>query len=447
MTIIRLSDNVTLRPQQVPYFKARFDNGVRNMIGIAHRRFGKGMCAFNLTCCEAIRVRGIYGYLLPTIGQSRRVIWQTLASDGVRLIYKFPPQLVAKIHEAEQIITFVNGSKLYVTGSDNYRRLIGMDFRWLIWDEHQDTNPYAVDALRPMITRNKGFQGFFGTPRAYNHLGEMYETYKDDKDWYVTNLTVNDTVDEFGNRIITDEDIELERKNGMPEELIQQEYYGSFSAAIRGAYFSEALQLARKEGRIGHFPVNPIYPVHTAWDLGWDDSMTIWVLQVYDNKVFLVDYIEDRNKGMEDYIQLLRAKTDKLGLRRSTDWAPHDIENHEIGPGKSRKAQAREFGINFRTVERPQKKMHGIQAIRFMFKRFHFNEKTVRIGLRNLSEYRPNFDEKNQVYSLDPLRNRATHGADALQTFCLGWMSQFEQDNLKKQIEYANLYGNIGWAA
>lgn len=429
-------------------FKAFFDDNIRYVVRLAHRRFGKGMEAFMMMCCAALRQRGVYGYLLPTIGQAKRVIWDTIGADGQRLIYRLPSQLVAKINHSTQRIDLINGSIIYVSGSDNYKRLVGMDFRYVVYDEFQDTNPAAVDAIRPMIRRNKGFQQFQGTPRAYNHLGEMYHEYRDNPKWFVTNLTIDDTYDEFGERIITPEDIEEERKSGMPEELIQQEYYGSFDAAIRGAYFSEGLKIARQDGRIGHFPANPNYPIYTGWDLGWDDAMTIWVVQVYDGKIFLVDYIEDRGKGIESYIQLLRTRTDKAGLRRAIDFAPHDIENHELGPGKSRKAQAREMGINFRTVTRPEKKMHGIQVIRHMFKRLHFNEKAVKKGLAHLYEYRPNYDEKKDVYSLIPLRNSATHAADALQTFCLGWMQAFEQNELRKQIHYANLYGTqLGWAA
>lgn len=448
MPIYRLSDCVTLRPHQRDLFDAYFNRGIKYVVRLAHRRFGKGMEAFMMMCCAALKTVGVYGYLLPTIGQSKRVIWDTIGADGKRLIYRIPNAMIANINHSTQRIDLVNGSIIYVTGSDNYKRLVGMDFRYVVYDEFQDTNPAAVDAIRPMIRRNKGYQQFQGTPRAYNHLGEMYHQYKDDPRWFVTNLTVDDTYDEFGERIITPEDIQAERDSGMPEELIQQEYFGSFDAAIRGAYFSEGLQLARKEGRIGEYTVNANFPVYTGWDLGWDDNMSIWVVQVRDGKVFLVDYIEDRGKGIEDYIQLLRSKTDKLGLRRAIDFAPHDIENHELGPGKSRKAQARTMGINFRTVMRPEKKMHGIQVIRYMFKRFHFNEKVVKKGLRHLYEYRPDYDEKRDVYSLAPMRNSSTHAADALQTFCLGWMQAFEQENLRKQIHYANLYGShLGYAA
>lgn len=445
MQIARLSDCITLRPQQHPVFYEYFVKKKRNMCFIAHRRFGKGAVFFNLVWSAALVYPGIYGYLLPTIGQSTRVIWETVGEDGIRLIYRIPEIFVHRYNHAQQKITLKNGSQIYVTGSDNYKRLIGMNFRFLIWDEHQDTNPAAVNAMRPMITRNKGFQAFLGTPRAYNHLGEMFHKQKSNPLWYTVNLTVDDTCDEHGNRIVTDEDIELERENGMPEELIQQEYYGSFEAAIRGAYFSNELVKTRQDGRIGNFPHDRRYPVYSGLDLGFDDSTAAWFFQIYDGFVHLIDYLEYRQSGIDKYIAYVKLKKMHEGWRMAQEFAPHDVENGNPGTGKSTHKIAVELGTVFQRVERPQKKMHGIQCIRFMFKRFRFNESTTREGLKHLYEYRPQYDEKLDVYSLQPLRNSATHGADALQTFCMGYMRAFEPDNLKRQFEYANLYSSHVW--
>lgn len=443
MTIVRLSDHVKLRPQQRELYEAFFYTDITNALFVAHRRFGKGVCAFTLMMCAAAQRRGVYGYFLPTIGQSRRVIWQTIGGDGVRLIERFPQQLVANVNHSEQRIDLANGSTIYVSGSDNYKRHVGMDFCYLVWDEFQDSNPNAVDAFRPMITRNKGFQMFLGTPRAYNHLKEMYEEHVNDPNWYVRNLTVDDTVDEYGERIITDEDIELERKNGMPEELIQQEYYGSWDATIRGAYYSKELQLARKEGRIGSFPLKPEYPVYTSWDLGFDDSTAVWFFQFYYDKIFVVHYYENREHSLQHYAEYLKAFQQKHKCRYSTHWAPHDIEVRELVAGKSRKDQAREFGIMFRTVAAPPKKINGIHCVRHMFAKLSFNERDCKLGLKHLSEYRSEFNEKNDVYSLQPKRNSATHGADALQTFALGWLKAYEEPTLKRQFEISNLYGQM----
>ena len=397
-------------------------------------------------CCASVQRRGIYGYFLPTIGQSRRVIWQTIGEDGIRLIDRFPARLVANINHSEQIITMVNGSKLYVSGSDNYKRLVGMNFCDIVWDEFQDSNPAAVDAFRPMITRNKGFQEFLGTPRAYNHFKELFDSHADDPEWFVTNLTIDQTYDEFGQRIITEEDIEAERRAGMPEELILQEYYGSWDAAIRGAYYSKQLTQARKEGRIGNFPIDVNYPVFTCWDLGFDDSTAIWFFQHRgDGGLVMVDYYENREQPMAHYAELLRAKQIKFGCRYGTHWAPHDIEVREFIAGKSRRDQARELGLMFRTVAAPARKIHGIHCVRHLFPRLRFNEQTCRLGLKHLTEYRSDFNEKDDVYSLQPKRNSATHGADALQTGALGWLKAFEETNLKRQFEIANLYGTHIW--
>jgi phage terminase large subunit len=443
--IIRLSDHVKLRPQQRPLFDAYFNKGVRNVIRVAHRRFGKGMEAFMLMCSAAIHRRGIYGYFLPTIGQSRRVIWQTIGGDGVKLIDRFPARLVAAVNHSEQIIKLINGSTIYVSGSDNYKRLIGMDFCYIAWDEFQDSNPAAVDAFRPMITRNKGFQEFLGTPRAYNHFKDLYMAHVDDPTWFVTNLTINDTCDENGQRIVTEEDIEAERHNGMPEELIQQEYYGSWDAAVRGAYYSKQLNEARKQNRIGHFPFNPQYPVYTSSDWGYDDSTAIWFFQHYNERLYMIDYFEAREQDMAYYCNVLKQKQREWGCRYAIHWAPHDIENHELIAGKSRKDAARELGILFRTVAAPSRKIHGIHCVRHLFPRLYFNEPKCRLGLKHLTEYRSSFDEKNTVYSLQPLRNSATHGADALQTAALGWLKAFDEPGLKKQFDIANLYGQLIW--
>lgn len=442
--IIKLSDHVTLRPQQINWFHAYFTERKRFFLTAAHRRFGKGLAAFMMMMSAAIERRGIYGYFLPTIGQSRKVVWQTIGEDGRKLVERIPSKLIAGINNSEQMITTSNGSIIYISGSDNYERWVGLNFCYLVFDEAQDTNFAAWDAFRPMITRNKGFTHFLGTCRAFTRFKELYFEHKDDPEWFVTNLTVDDTYDQYGKRIITEEDIEAERRNGMPEELIRQEYFGDWNATIRGAYFTEQLQAARKEGRIGHFPYNPQHPVYTGWDLGYDDDTAIWFIQSYNNKLYLIDYEECRAKGMQYYAGLIHGKLREY-KQFQIHFAPHDIENHDLGPGKSRKSQALEMGLRFNTVPAPSRKIHGIQCIRHMFPRMHFNEAKIGRGLKHLSESRPSYDEKNQVYSLNPLRNDATHGVDSLQTFCIGFMKAYEPNTHRKQVEIANLYGVHIW--
>lgn len=443
--IIRLSDTFRLRPHQQVLFDAYFNKGIKNFIRLCHRRAGKSIEAFMIMFCAAMVRRGVYAHLLPTYSQSKRVIWHTVGEDGTKLLDRLPGPLVASINHSEQKITLINGSIIYVSGSDNYKRLIGMDLCWITYDEFQNSNPAAVDALRPMLRRNKGVSYYVGTPRAYNHFKDLYDEHFDDPNFFVSNLTINDTVDQFGNPLLTEEDMEAERQAGMDESLIQQEYYGSFTAALRGAYYTDQLNAAHKEGRIDSYPYNPMLPVYTCCDLGFSDDFAIWFFQRYEDRIIMIDYYENREKSMEFYVQVLKDKLKGWGGRYSTHFAPHDIENRELIAGKSRRDAAREMGVLFRTVQRPAQKIHGIFAVRHIFKQLCFDEKKCQLGLKHLSEYHSEFDEKNRVYSMQPKRNSATHCADALQTGALGYLSVYDQDGLKKQIDIANAYGALVW--
>ena len=74
--------------------------------------------------------------------------------------------------------------------------------------------------------------------------------------------------------------IEEERRDGMDEDLIQQEYFVSFEASVKGAYYADQIREARSSGRIGKVPYEPTLEVYTVWDLGINDTTVIWFFQI-----------------------------------------------------------------------------------------------------------------------------------------------------------------------
>jgi len=56
---------------------------------------------------------------------------------------------------------------------------------------------------------------------------------KNPENWFLSELTVLDTTDNNGNRIVTDQMIDEERRDGMDEDLVQQEYFVSFDASVK----------------------------------------------------------------------------------------------------------------------------------------------------------------------------------------------------------------------
>jgi hypothetical protein len=99
------------------------------------------------------------------------------------------------------------------------------------------------------------------------------------------------------------------------------------------------------------------------------------------------------------------------------------------------------MGVRATIVPRVQYKIQAIQAVRYMFSRFKFNEKECKLGLKRLTEYHPEFSERLGVYSDSPRHDAASHGADAMATFVRGWMQAYDKQALENQDRIAALYG------
>ena len=171
--------------------------------------------------------------------------------------------------------------------------------------------------------------------------------------------------------------IQSERDEGMSEEMIQQEYYCSFDAQIPGAIYSKQLATARDDGRLGSIPIEQVLPVHTAWDLGISDMMSIWFFQAIGKEIRLIAYYENNNEGIEHYIQYLQQFKAKHNIEYGMHLAPHDIEVRELTKGKSRQDTAAAMGIKFRTTQRPRNKSDGHQAVRRKFPRMWIEYKSA----------------------------------------------------------------------
>lgn len=428
------------RPYQRPLFEEFFFHGKRRAIRICHRRFGKDTEAFNLLWMMALVRPGLYLHLLPKINQAKTVIWQGRGKEGQTFLDYIPDAVVEKVNNATMRIRLINGSIIMVTGADNYEALIGSNPMGIVFSEYQNTNPLAWDLLRPILAENDGFAVFIGTPRGHNHFYEMYNQNLGNEEWFVSKLTVDDTFYEDGTPVISKSVIESERKAGMPEAIIQQEFYCSFEAAVQGAYYSAELNQARQEQRIGYFGVRPELPVHTAWDIGMKDPTSIGLYQVHPNgDVVCIHYLENYRKPVEFYAKELGNLQRILGFQSyGFHFAPHDIRVQEWGTGKTRIEQAKKFGINFKIVGNVG--IHdGIEAVRTIFPKLKFNEIECMQLIRAMAEYHSSYDEKRKVYSHKPEHDWSSHACDQLRMFALGYLDVYDKPRLRQAINYSKL--------
>lgn len=209
-----------------------------------HRRAGKDVFGLDFGRERSQERVGSYWHLFPFHVQARRAIWKGIdARTGERFIDRaFPESMRDHTNDTEMSITFKNGSTWQMLGSDNYDRLVGANPAGVIFSEYALCDPAAWDYIRPILVENKGWAMFITTFRARNHAWRMYETLKDNPNWYVDLRTINDTCRNDGSPIVTAQDVEKEIAEGMSRSLAQQEFYCDPDAANTGTIFGRQYQ-------------------------------------------------------------------------------------------------------------------------------------------------------------------------------------------------------------
>ena len=216
-------------------------------------------------------------------------------------------------------------------------------------------------------------------------------------------------------------------KEVMQKEDMRREYPStpeeSWEVSNEGLYYGKYMTLIRAEKRIGFVPYDEEIPVHTAWDLGYNDSNAIWYFQIYKKEIRLIDYDEGSGESLSHWLGILKSKPYVYGKHI----APHDIMVHEYSTGMTRQAAARKMGFNFLPAQKVDI-IPGIDAVRNMLSRCWFDEKKCDKGLKAIDNYKKDWDDRNACWRSKPLHNWSSHGADALRTLATG-LNYVEEKN------------------
>lgn len=386
--------------------------GPRRAIAVWHRRAGKDEVCLHWAACAAMQRVGNYWHMLPEAAQARRAIWDAVnPHTGRRRIDEaFPAAIRQSTREDDMRIRLANGSSWQLIGSDNFNALMGAPPIGLVFSEFALANPLAWDYLRPILAENRGDALFMFTPRGRNHAWRLYELACANPAWFAELLTVDQT------QAIPPDVIAEERRSGMSDEMIQQEYFCSFDSALPGAYYATLLRQAETEGRIGRVPWSPDLLTHTAWDLGIGDSTAIWFCQLHGREARLIDYYESFGVGLDHYAKVLREKPYVYGEHI----LPHDAQVADLSTGRSRLQTLATLGISGRVLPREPNVDDGINAVRNLLPRCWFDaEKCVR-GLEALRQYRCDYDAERKIYSARPRHDWTSHAADAFRYLARG---------------------------
>lgn len=194
-------------------------------------------------------------------------------------------------------------------------------------------------------------------------------------------------------------------------QLTNQEDYaqiwdGACRTSVAGAIYASEVGDVIRSGRVCNVPYDPRLKVHTIWDLGWNDSMSIILTQRLRSEIRIIDYIEDSHKTLDWYA----AELNKRNMNWGFDWLPHDGAHKDFKTGKSTVEMLKAFGRRPKLVQNIGVEA-GIKMARMVFGQACFDKsKTARL-VECLKRYRRSINQATNEPGA-PLHDEFSHGAD-----------------------------------
>lgn len=194
-----------------------------------------------------------------------------------------------------------------------------------------------------------------------------------------------------------------------PDEY-EHVYGGSVRAAVVGAIYYREVTALRNTNRLCNVPYDPMLKVHVVVDLGFNDYMSLLLVQRLASEIRVIRYIEDRLRDIPSYSQELS----ELKLNWGKVWLPHD------GAAKTLAAANNPHGA---TAEQQFKKLlweteivpnidkeQGIRKAREVFPRVVMDKTHASELLNRLGRYRRRVNKDGQGST--PMHDDQSHGAD-----------------------------------
>ena len=187
---------------------------------------------------------------------------------------------------------------------------------------------------------------------------------------------------------------------------------------VAGAIYAGEVVKMIEARRVRPVPYDPALPVHTIWDLGWNDAMTIIMVQKLPSAVMIIDYIEDSFRTYAEYVAELKERKYVWGK----DYLPHDATATHPEIGKSAKKVLEGLGRNPEIIPRLDVES-GIRATRMLLPRVYMDDtdrKHDGTGYRGcarlltcLKRYRRGIPQTTEEPGA-PVHDEYSHGADAV---------------------------------
>ena len=236
----------------------------------------------------------------------------------------------------------------------------------------------------------------------------------------------------------------LEKQKRDPDGYLHI-WEGHCKTALEGAIYADELRKAKEENRITDVPVDRSKPVHTFWDLGWNNitgRTAVVMAQTINGQYRVVDYHEDAEHTVDWHV----AELQKRGYVWGTDHLPHDADSTNLAAGGKTIAKLmRGLGRKVKVLAR-RPIGEGHQAVKMIFPQLVMDKTRCADLLQCLNRYKWEIDEETGLRSKKPEDSVYKHGADAFRTFGMAIKEDKEpvKQNKSQTVHHG---GSAGWMA
>lgn len=210
--------------------------------------------------------------------------------------------------------------------------------------------------------------------------------------------------------------LELERQHAqatLPEDEYLNIWAGRCRAAVDGAIYAAEVADAIENGRICNVPYEPKFKVHAIFDLGWNDAMSIILVQRHLSELRIIEYLEGSHKTLDWWSAELKNKRYNWGRV----YLPHDGAHGDYKTGKSAQDIMRELDWKVEIIP-IQPVEPAIKHARRTFPNCYFDKTKTERLIQCLRRYKRAIPEKTGEPGA-PVHDEYSHGADAFRYLSL----------------------------
>ncbi len=341
-----------------------------------------------------------------------------------------------------------NGTQFVFAGIKNnisaIKSMEGIDICAVI--EATNVSAYSWDTLLPTVRRDPPHGPFGQGSEIWVEFNPELATDETYKRWVMappegtTVVEINWRDNEWFPEILRKQKEEMRKRD---YENYLTIFEGKVRRVVRGAIYAKELEAAMMAGRVSsHVHLDKSRAVDVGVDLGRADTCALWFVQQVGLEHWFIDYYSNVGYDWSHYLEEIQGKRYRIGRI----YLPHDARHETIAAKKSIEAQTKDAYPNDRQVilvERTPSVVNDINAVRLMFSRFNFNEKSCADGLQALAHYKYEVDEENKdpkgrgAMSPKPLHDWASHGADALRCYAMGLSDHSRYSRQQRYMPHA----------